>query len=379
MARIYLDARAANSTTSGVGRYCDALVDALVCQSPHHEYIVIAGPDVSARMASRGTRCVTAGGRGSVGLALSRPQLGRALRSYGQPDLYHALFHIVPFGIRVGAQAPTRIVVTLHDLIWIDHARAVASNAVTAAWRKTLGSSLIPYALGIADHVICNSDATAKSAARWLSPERRTVVHMGVGQAFLSSSASESGAMATTAPPYITAFGVPKPYKNIVCLVRALHTLRRGHPNVRLVLLGGDGGARAETARLGLQSTVEVRANVSDADVRSLIRGAQVHVVPSLVEGFGLPVIEAMALGTPVLTSDAPALREVAADAAPCFPATDPAALASALSMLLSDASLRGALSDAGRERASHFTWSRTAAETLAVYDRVLATSSPRL
>jgi len=371
MARIYLDARAAGSATSGVGRYGHALVDELSRQSSRHEFIVIAGHGLATQLRGRGVQCAEVGGSGSVGLALSRLLLTAAFRTHGPADVYHALFHVVPYGIRRGTHAPPRVIVTLHDLVWIDHAKQVDPRPLQAAWRRRVGTSLIPYALTVADHVICNSDATALAATRWLPSDRRSVVHMGVDQAFLT--AGETRHEATHGSPYITAFGVPKPYKNIACLVRALAVVRRDHPGVRLVLLGGDGGVHAEIVRLGLQSAVDVRRNVSDTELRDVVRGAEVHVVPSLVEGFGLPVIEAMALGTPVVTSDAAALREVAGDAAPSVCATDPDALAAVIARLLDDASLRSAFSIAGLERARRFTWGQTAVDTLAVYDRVLA------
>jgi glycosyltransferase involved in cell wall biosynthesis len=313
------------------------------------------------------------GGRGSIALALSRPRLTSAFRTHGPADVYHALFHVVPYGIRVGRHAPPRVVVTLHDLIWIDHAKQVASRPLHAAWRRRVGTSLIPYALTIADHVICNSETTALGADRWIPPERRSVVYMGVDEAFLARPAYEPRNEATHGAPYLTAFGVPKPYKNIACLVEALAMVRREHPALRLVLLGGDGGVQADIQRLGLQAVVDVRRNLRDEELRDVVRSAQVHVVPSLVEGFGLPVIEAMALGTPVVTSDAAALREVAGEAAPSFAATNPTALAAVLSRLLADQDTRRAFSVAGVERAGRFTWRLTAARTLAVYDRVLA------
>ena len=381
MARIYLDARSASNTTSGVGRYAAALVEELVLQRPEHEYIVVGNRQFVERSPARGLRCVDAGGSGSVGLALSRPLLSNAFRQFGTADLYHALFHIVPYGIRIGIHTPARIVVTLHDLIWIDHAEKVATNRIAAAWRRTVGSALIPYALTTADHVICNSEATATRANEWLPESHRSVVHMGVGSDFLADTADErqiTGHVprSTPAARYITAFGVAKPYKNIACLVSAFAGLRREHPDVRLVLLGGDGGVRADIARLRLEDVVDVRTHVTDADLRALIRGAQAHVVPSTVEGFGLPVLEAMALGTPVVTSDADALREVAGDAALSVRATDASALTASLSRLLTHPALRERLSAAGRARARQFTWSRTAAGTLAVYDRVLGGSS---
>jgi glycosyltransferase involved in cell wall biosynthesis len=108
------------------------------------------------------------------------------------------------------------------------------------------------------------------------------------------------------------------------------------------------------------------------------MRDAAIFVVPSLVEGFGLPALEAMALGTPLIVSDTPALREVTGDAALAFDPFSDAALASAIATLLDDDGLRAELAARGRRRARAFEWSRCAEQTLAVYDRVLQTTEDR-
>ncbi len=111
---------------------------------------------------------------------------------------------------------------------------------------------------------------------------------------------------------------------------------------------------------------------VSDAELRALYAGASAFVFPSRYEGFGLPPLEAMALGAPVVCADAASLPEVVGDAALLFPAGDAVALAAALSRVLDDLALRERLSRAGRERAARFTWERTAAATVAVYREAL-------
>src|SRR5581483_5704097 len=146
-------------------------------------------------------------------------------------------------------------------------------------------------------------------------------------------------------------------------------------PDVQLLLIGGDGGARDLIERGGLADRVRITGPLEDTELRALIRGVAVFVVPSLVEGFGLPVLEAMALGTPVVVSDTPALREVAGDAAIAFDPRQPPTLAAALTRVLNEEGLSSRMSAAGRERARQFDWRRTATETLAVYDRVLETS----
>lgn len=378
MARIYLDARAALGNSSGVGRYVRGLVPELAAQAPRHDFVVIRARHGSGPSFPHAANVIEepTGGTGSTAdLLLPSRALRRVFRTRGRPDLYHSLFHLVPFGIRHGAAAPRRVVVTLHDCIWIDYARQVERTAIAAAWRRQLASVAIPYALRASDHVICNSDATAHDAERWIPRQRLTTIHHGVDREFLVPSATvreERG----QGSPYVAAFGVPKAYKNIGCLVRAFARLRERHPSLRLVLIGGDGGVRQEIERLGLTEQVTVVRAVTDANVRALLRNADVFVLPSVVEGFGLPILEAMAVGTPVVASSVPALREVAADAALFFDPSDPADLAERIDRVLTDTSLRAGLAARGSVHVSQFTWSRAAACTLAVYERVLSVGS---
>ncbi len=376
MARIYLDARAASRVTSGVGRYCHGLIPELAAQAPQHEFIIIGPPAVAPLAASANARHVAAGGTGgTLPLLMSAPQLRRLFSRWGPADLYHALFHLVPFGIRRGEAAPKRVVVTLHDLIWIDFARQVETTVALAAWRRRLASVAIPYALGAAHHVICNSEATAKSAERWTSPDRRSVIHLGVGDDFFESDGEPAGddLRLVPHPAYIAAFGVAKAYKNIGCLVRAFAQVRTARPELRLVLIGGDGGVTHDIEREGVAHAVDIIRPMTDREMRALIRRAKVFVVPSIVEGFGLPAVEAMALGTPVVVSNAPALLEVAGDAALRFDASDPSQLAAVLNGLLADGDLQRKMAALGRLRAASFRWPRAASQTLAVYEHVLS------
>jgi glycosyltransferase involved in cell wall biosynthesis len=371
MARIYLDARAVFGP-SGLNRYCEGLIPQLAAQAPFHELIVIRlerapGPPYTGAANVREVR--VSGVTGTLPLLLSRRSLARVFAEHGPPDLLHALFHVVPFGIRAVRPAPTRVVVTLHDLIWVDYPRQVEPTLLHAWWRRRLGSAAIRYALAIADHVLCNSETTRRSAERWVDRQRTSVAYHGVAEPFFAPPPSEPP-IAT--PPIIAAFGVAKPYKNVACLVRAFATIAAARPDVQLLLIGGDGGARDLIGRLGVADRVRITRSVGDTELRTLVRGASVFVVPSLVEGFGMPVLEAMALGTPVVISDTPALREVAGAAALAFDARQPASLAAALTKMLDGEGLSSRMSAAGRERARQFDWAKTAEQTLAVYGRLL-------
>jgi alpha-1,3-rhamnosyl/mannosyltransferase len=125
---------------------------------------------------------------------------------------------------------------------------------------------------------------------------------------------------------------------------------------------------RSLVSQLGLEDVVQCLPNIAEDDLPALYSGAQVFVFPSIYEGFGLPPLEAMACGAPVLCCDTSSLPEVVGDAA-LRVGTDPAALAFGLTRLLEDVPLRETLSVAGQQRSQQFSWQRTAAATLAVYE----------
>jgi alpha-1,3-rhamnosyl/mannosyltransferase len=380
MALIYLDTWCLNSESSGMGRYGRGLVPALVAAGPQHDFIILRpaghaarGPLISSSQATSAREVFMRRPRPDWTTLLAQPLIDRIFGLYGRPDVYHSLFPLLPVGLRRGRFAPRRIVVTLHDLIWIDHAHRAHHNWLAAEWLERFGRAAIPYALRTADHVICGSNATSNRAAAWLTADRKSTVHYGLEEAWFERPAVP----AAPSPPYIAAFGVPKAYKNIGALVTAFARIRQRRPEVRLVLIGGDGGAGAQMRSANLDPHVTVTGSLHDDDLRALMSGARVFVVPSLVEGFGLPALEAMALGTPLVISDTEALREVTGGAALRFDPADPAQLADVIVSALEDDALRRDLAARGRARAAQFRWPRTAAETLAVYDRVLNTHLP--
>ena len=193
------------------------------------------------------------------------------------------------------------------------------------------------------------------------------------------------------ASPYLLSMGSTKPHKDLPTLLRAFAHVAPTQPDLRLLLVGaeppgylGAPPGAAPAAPPGVPPRVppgvppEVRARVvftgrvTDAELRTLYAGASAFVFPSRHEGFGLPPLEAMALGAPVVCADAASLPEVVGDAALLFPPGDVATLAAALSRVLDDPGLRERLSQAGRERAAQFTWQRTAAATVAAYREAL-------
>jgi glycosyltransferase involved in cell wall biosynthesis len=356
-----------------MGRYARGLIPALVSAAPQHEFIVVrpAGHRRRAPLippgAASAREAFIARPSADWTTLFARPLLEPAFRRFGRPDIYHSLFHLLPIGLRAGRFAPRQIVVSLHDLIWLDRDVRAERQWLEAAWLKRFGAVAIPHALRAADHVLCGSEATSARAARWLPSNRRTTVYYGIDERWLDEGAAADPAQ----PPYIAAFGVDKAYKNVRCLIRALPLVRTHRPDVRLVLIGGDGGAGADIRASSAAGQISMIGGLEDDQLRALIRGARAFVVPSLLEGFGLPALEAMAAGTPLVVSDIEALREVAGDAALTFDPNDPAQLAQAILRALDTDAGRARVAQ-GRARAAQFTWSRAASGTLAVYQRLL-------
>ncbi len=173
---------------------------------------------------------------------------------------------------------------------------------------------------------------------------------------------------------FVLFVGAVERRKNLVNLLEALARVRRAGEPVDLVLAGREGEASAGVAaaaeRLGLRPAVRNLGYLPDTEVRDLYRLARLLVFPSLCEGFGLPLLEAMASGLPAAVSRAGALPEVGGDAAAYFEPEDPADMARVMLELLGDEQRRRDLAERGKRRASGFSWAETARRTLAFYER---------
>jgi glycosyltransferase involved in cell wall biosynthesis len=215
-------------------------------------------------------------------------------------------------------------------------------------------------------HLIAVSQATRRDllAHYHLSSDFVSVVTHGVEPEFFSLVRRQDDER-----PYVLCVSTLHPHKNLVRLVRVFAQLRARHPQLRLVLAGMRGfyaeQIEEEIFDTGLAGSVEITGWIAREHLYELYRRAAVFVYPSTFEGFGMPVLEALATGLPVACSDIPPLREFAGDAALFFhPERDEEMLAS-LDLLLSDAELANRLSTAGPERAQHFTWQAAARATI--------------
>jgi glycosyltransferase involved in cell wall biosynthesis len=267
-------------------------------------------------------------------------------------------------------------VVTIHDVIYRIHPEA-------HGWRTLALRALIPLAVRRSDRVIAPSHSTEQDLARLLKVplEKIDVVPNGIGLPPLAHWAPEDEVRRRYdlgEQPLLLTVSLKRPNKNLERLLEALALI----PSERrpLLLLAGyatpyQEQLRAHALRLGVADDARFLDWVPNEDLEALYRATTAFVFPSLYEGFGLPVLEAMSRGVPVACSNRGALAEVADDAALTFDPEQPAAIAAAIEKLISDPAERTRLVRAGRENAARFSWAETARGTLASYESALAYS----
>jgi glycosyltransferase involved in cell wall biosynthesis len=277
-------------------------------------------------------------------------------------DVLHSLAMTAPLRTSVAN------VVTLADTIWIT-APSRSGAATYRMWRI-----VVPRVARAADRVIAISEAGAAEVARHLGVPRGKidVTPLGIDQSEPVAPARDAARRLRVPPgPFVLSVGTRKEHKNFGRLVEAMAQV----PAASLVLVGNpsplDAELQATAQRLGV--TLTLLGFVEAADLEALYGDAAAFVLPSLHEGFGLPVLEAMRRGVPTATSDRSSLAEVAGDAALLFDPYEPAAIAAAVRRLIGDATLRARLASAGPLRAAQFTWRATAEATIGSYERALA------
>jgi glycosyltransferase involved in cell wall biosynthesis len=364
--RAAIDARLWDEPRSGIGRYTRALVEALVDGDRAVDWVLYLdrpARDLPPRAEPR---------------VLPWPQRLLWTHWAAARDLRRRpvdLFHGVT-GFELPRGGACRLVTTVHDLIPL---RFPSLTPWRHRWAVRL---LLPGALRRAARVIAVSRATREEVLdRYrLPPERVVVVPEAAHPRFAPPPAPERARVRARhglPGPYVLFVGLLEPKKNLGILLRAVARLRRRERfrGTTLAIAGaagwGLGDLAGEAAGLGVGDLVRLLGPVPDQDLPALYAEALAFVFPSLWEGFGLPVLEAMASGTPVIATCRGAVPEVAGDAALLVePEVDP--VADALDRLLGDPALRERLREAGCRRARTFSWERAAAETLAVYHAAL-------
>jgi len=372
---IAIDARWIFPEISGIGLYTQELIAALArCSSPHQFTIIFNRPEVMARTAAQTDFIHHLNFSGVLinsdpFAPLDQIRLPQFLKKRNV-DIYHTTNFMIP----LGGLGRTKRVVTIHDLIPLlfrDHAPRSKKNRFFAVYKW-----LMHTAARKSDMIIAVSESTKRDVIQHLgitpgNEGKVRVIHEGVTSNHVPAERNAHDEIV------FLFVGRRDPYKNLPMLVQALADLRKEGLPAKLRVIGSDDPRYPEAQQLavslGVNDHILWSGYVPDRDLLSAYQKADVFVLPSRYEGFGLPVLEAMACGTPVICSNTSSLPEVAGDAAMMMDPSNPASLTDAMRRLIKDPALRVKMSERGLIHAATFTWDETARKTLAVYAAVMA------
>jgi glycosyltransferase involved in cell wall biosynthesis len=366
--RIGIDAHSIGSRQSGNETYYRSLLQALGRADTKHDYVVY-GTNLSALLDLQLDRQRFRISPVRPAARLARISLVMPLKTHrDQLDVFHAQHIIPPF-------VKCRTVTTIPDLAHEHYPEYFSPWQV--AWSKRL----ILWSARKADHIITVSHySKADLVNRYaIDPEKISVTYEAAGREYYPRDRGQAREQIARRHgierPFILYVGRLQGRKNLVRLVEAYAQVRLGGAEHQLVMVGRKEWMAepilARIADLGLEDDVVLTGYVASEDLPWFYNAADVFAYPSFFEGFGLPVIEAMACGTPVVTSMGSSLQEVAGDAALIVDPSDVNSIRLALERVLGDKALRMKLRRAGIRRSSQFDPDRTAMETVSVYERV--------
>ena len=315
--------------------------------------------DATGAVAVHGRRIVAIPRAGRLLCALTAPWARRVLAKV-VPDIVHETYYSAASSAPKGA----RSVVTVHDMI---HERIGPTSAIVD---RT--SPLKRQAVSRADHIICVSESTRRDLIELfrVEPARVSVVHHGCW--LPPTMADDVGA---SSRPYLLFVGQRGGYKNFEGLLRAYAAAPVLRENLDVVCFGGGGlrgGERELIRRLGIPAAKVVQVSGADDVLAMAYRRAALLVYPSRYEGFGMPAVEAMAMGCPVACANTGALPEICGDAAEYFDPVETGAIAGAVLRVLETSERRRLLVARGFERARQFSWRRCAEKTAGIYASLL-------
>lgn len=376
MAHIVLDGLPLAVRSAGIATYTRELTRAMAGSAPtwqftllqpqwprRGEHPMLLGENVAVRRLWH-YPCILGGPPAGI------PRLRSLESAIAGVDLFHGTSYSLPRRCR----AP--LVATVHDLALLRHPEW-GTRALVRMVRRAVRE------LHAATRIIAVSESTRRDLIDLcgVPPDRVRVVHNGHGGEFRPLDANQSRARIErelgVGGRFVLHVGTLEPRKNLTNLIAAFAQVRlAGADRHRLVLAGADGWGSASIHRAavahGIAASVRFVGCVAADLLPALYAAADVVVYPSLHEGFGLPVLEAMACGTPVVAANRAAIPEVAGDAALLVDPENPEEIAAAINRCLQDRGLAADLTRRGMERAAAFTWERAAAGTMAVYREIL-------
>jgi len=386
--KIVLDGRFLRRTTGGIGRYTQSLIREMAKLSSQDEFIVLITPDDVADWQDLVTSAQLSPQRWQSKVVsiphyslAEQTQLPKILNELA-PDLVHFLNFNHPILYR------GKFVVTVHDLTILRYPVGAKQQSPIFRWGFR---QVLSHAVRAAAQIIADSDATKDDIVNILGApsDRIRTVYLGFDPSYQPINLPQRGRLHaylnekySIRTPYLLFLSQWRPHKGIGVLLDAYQQLRDNEPKLtpKLVLAGKPHPAYPEineqVKRHPYAADITVPGFVTEEDLPKLYQAAEIFICPSLYEGFGLPPLEAMACGTPVISSDSTSLPEVVADAGVLVPAGNASALAGAIGSLLKDQKRLRDYHALGLRRARAFPWEKTARETLAIYQEALRSGS---
>ena len=367
--RIAIDARKLRDY--GIGTYIRNLVRNLARIDRTTDYVLIVQPsdvEIAGALGDNFRTVPDWSGNYSIREQLSIPlDLRRE-----KVDLFHAPHYVLP------PLTPCRSVVTIHDCIHLRFPQYLPNRLAYVYARSSLW-----IATHRASRVLTVSETSKRDILRYFHvPESRidviyNAIDERLGQAPSATELAEVRERYQLNDPFVLYTGNIKPHKNLERLIEAFHALRLGGlDQVKLLIIGDEiskyPALRRAVHRYKLHKHVRFFGFVPDKTLASLYRLASVFVFPSLYEGFGLPPLEAMAAGTPVITSNVSSLPEVVGNAAILIDPYEPDSIAEAMRRVLTDAPLREELREKGLARVKEFSWERSVQRVRQIYTEVI-------
>jgi glycosyltransferase involved in cell wall biosynthesis len=293
--------------------------------------------------------------------------VGRRMIIRDRLDIFWGTANMLPLGLPAGVAK----VVTIHDLLWPIYAKIADPISRCMLWL------FVKRSARQADRIVTISQSTARDLQRIFGvPESKIeVIYHGIGSAYKTqdplAAAEYAASKYGVSRDYLLTVGTLGPHKNLITLVEAIRVLRgRGERSLQLLVVGADGRKKSgvleaiQAARLTSED-IRFLGFVPDKDLPMLYAGSSAFVLPSLYEGFGLPLLEAMACGVPVIASNSSSIPEVVGDAALLVPPMHAEAFADAILRVRSEADLRRTMIEKGINRAACFRWEKTARQHL--------------
>jgi glycosyltransferase involved in cell wall biosynthesis len=347
---------------TGIGRVLEAFLTETLALRPDLELVLYG--DAETRTDLRGERRRMRVLSQPTTLWFDQLALPRALAQDGIHVFFSPYYKAPLF-------APCPVVVTIHDLLFLQVGNWKLSHVLFKPWARLIASR--------ATAVLTDSRQSRDDIERILgiAAPRLEVIPLGVSTGFKPEAREDCPAVLERLgipPDYVLQVTNFHPHKNDLFLVKVFARLAPSFPHLSLVLAGRPAGSNRDLLALieerGLEDRVHLTGHVAEKHLRALYAGAHLFAFPSLYEGFGLPVLEAMASGTPVVCSSSSSLPEVAGDAAILADPKDEEAWFASLGRALSDAPLRDRLRQAGLARAREFSWRASVARVLPVLER---------